>query len=71
MSIDTKLYTDVIDKLNFEPFLNTEHITVGVTEEGVVTLKGKVPGYIQKKDAEDAVKKVRGVKGIANDLEVD
>ena len=71
MPIDTKLYTDVIDKLNFEPFLNTEYITVGVTEEGVVTLKGKVPCYIQKKDAEDAVKKVRGVKGIANDLEVD
>lgn len=71
MSIDTKLYTDVIDKLNFEPFLNTDHITVGLTEESVVTLKGKVPNYMQKKDAENAVKKVRGVKGIANDLEVE
>jgi len=71
MSIDTKLYTDVIDKLNFEPFLNTEHITVGVTEEGVVTLKGKVQSYMQKKYAENAVKKVRGAKGIANDLEVE
>ena len=71
MSMDTKLYTDVIDKLNFEPFLKTEHITVGTTDEGVVTLKGSISSYMQKKDAENAVKKVRGVKGIANDLEVE
>jgi len=71
MSIDTKLYTDVIDKLNFELFLNTDHITVGITGEGVVTLKGQVPSYLQKRYAENAVKKVRGVKAIANDLEVE
>lgn len=26
MPIDTKLYTNVTDKLDFEPFLNTEYI---------------------------------------------
>jgi osmotically-inducible protein OsmY len=71
MTIHASLYKDVIDKLNFEPFLDTQHITVGITEEGVITLKGKVASYMHKKNAEEAVKKVRGVKGIANDLEVE
>ena len=69
--MNKNLYTTVIDQLNFEPFLETAHITVGVTEEGVVTLRGKVSSYMQKKSAEAALKKLKDVTAIANDLEVE
>jgi osmotically-inducible protein OsmY len=71
MTINTKLYTDVVDKLNFEPFLDTTHITVGATQESVVTLNGAVKSYAEKRAAENAAKRVRGVKGVANDLQVE
>jgi osmotically-inducible protein OsmY len=38
--------------------------------EGVVTLTGFVPSYSDKYDAERVAKRVRGVKAVANDIEV-
>lgn len=44
---------------------------VGIAvKDGVVTLTGWVDSYIKKWAAEDAAKRVRGVKAIANDIEV-
>ena len=39
-------------------------------DKNVVTLRGTVPGADQKKKAEDAAKKVDGVKSVTNKLEV-
>ena len=66
---DKKLRQDVIDELAFEPSLNAE--TIGVAaEHGVVTLSGHVESYPQKLAAERSVWRVRGVKGLAQEIEV-
>jgi len=39
-------------------------------DKNVVTLRGSVPGADHKKKAEDAAKKVEGVKSVSNKLEV-
>jgi osmotically-inducible protein OsmY len=59
----------VIDELEYEPSIDAADI--GVTaENGVVTLSGHVPDYVQKMAAERAAWRVKGVKGIAQKIEV-
>ncbi len=65
-----QLYEDIMEKLKFEPSVDASHITVGVNGE-VVTLGGKVGNLFEKYAAERAVKSIAGVKGIANELEVE
>lgn len=64
------LQEEVIEELAYDPRITANDIAVTVTE-GVVTLRGSVPSFNQKWEAEDAVKRVRGVRGIADDLVVD
>jgi osmotically-inducible protein OsmY len=59
----------VIDELDFEPSIQAAHIGVAV-EKGVVTLTGHVGSYIEKVAAEHAVERVKGVKAIAEEIEV-
>jgi osmotically-inducible protein OsmY len=66
---DHKLRQDVLDELEFEPRVNAAHIGVGV-HSGVVTLTGFVPSYAEKAAAERAVWRVKGVKAIAEEIEV-
>ena len=66
---DHQLHQDVLDELDFEPSVNAEHIAVGV-HAGVVTLTGSVLSYGEKLAAERAVRRVRGVKAIAEEIEV-
>jgi osmotically-inducible protein OsmY len=69
MKSDTELQNDVEAQLLWQPNVNSAHI--GVTaKNGVVTLTGEVEHYAEKGAAEDAAKSVYGVKGIANDIEV-
>lgn len=69
MKTDSKLKEDVMAQLSWEP--NLEENQIGVTvEDGVVTLSGVVNDYAQKKAAERAVKKVEGVKAVAEEIEV-
>ena len=66
---DTKLQHDVQAALEWEPSLDASKI--GVTaKESVVTLTGTVANYNNKVTAERAAKKVYGVRGVANDIEV-
>ena len=66
---DKQLRQHVIDELDFEPSVDSSDI--GVTaENGVVTLSGHVPNYNQKLAAERAAWRVRGVKAIAEKIEV-
>jgi osmotically-inducible protein OsmY len=66
---DHQLRQDVLDELDFEPSVNAEHIAAGV-HAGVVNLTGFVSSYGEKLAAEHAVRRVRGVKAIAEEIEV-
>lgn len=66
---DKELRQLVIDELEFDPSIDSAEIGVAA-ENGVVTLSGHVPDYIQKIAAERATWRVKGVKGIAQKIEV-
>jgi osmotically-inducible protein OsmY len=66
---DKELRQDIIAELDFEPSIESADIGVAV-RNGVVTLTGHVPTYAQRTMAEDVVRRVRGVKGIAQEIEV-
>lgn len=67
---DRILKQNIEEELEYEPSVNSARIGVSVTD-GVVTLSGHVPNFAQKFLAESAVKRVHGVRGIAEELEVD
>ena len=60
---------DVMDQLKWEPYLNSAQIGVAV-KNGIVTLSGQVGTYSLKMAAENAAKKIAGVKAIAEDIEI-
>ena len=64
---DKMLRDAVIAQLDFEPEVNPTGIGVAA-EDGVVTLSGFVDDYAQKVAAEKSVKRLFGVKGLANEL---
>jgi len=66
---DMQLKLDIEDELRWDPKVNAAHIGVAV-ENGVVSLLGAVDSYAEKWAAEDATKRVNGVRTVAQDLEV-
>jgi osmotically-inducible protein OsmY len=66
---DKMLRDSVIAQLDFESEVDPGGIGVAV-EDSVVTLSGFVDDYAQKVAAEKAVKRLFGVKGLANGLQV-
>lgn len=64
------LRSDLLDELDWEPKLGKSKIDVVVGHDGVVTLTGVVANYAQKVAAERAVKRVKGVHAVVNDLDV-
>lgn len=69
MKTDIQIQRDIQDELEWEPYLNSSEIGVAV-KNGVVTLSGKVNSFSKKMTLEKAVKRVAGVRGIAEDIEV-
>lgn len=69
MISDLQLRQDVLDELEFEPSVNAAHIGVAANR-GVVTLTGFVMNYAEKAAAERATRRVKGVKAIAEEIEV-
>src|SRR6202047_3926781 len=69
MKTDSDIKRDVEDELRWDPDVDPTDIAVAV-KNGVVTLTGFVRSYGQKFSAERAAKRVTGVVGLANDLEV-
>lgn len=67
---DLTLRQDIMDELEWDPSIDAAHIGVAV-DDGVVTLSGHVSDYAQKAAVEKAVKRVRGVRGIAEELTVE
>jgi osmotically-inducible protein OsmY len=69
MMSDTLLRDTVQTELGWEPRLDAGNI--GVTaKSGVVTLTGNVHSFAEKHAAETATRRVRGVKAVAEELEV-
>jgi osmotically-inducible protein OsmY len=66
---DTQIQTDVLAELKWEPRVMPNEIGVAV-KDGVVTLTGTVDSYTKRWAAEDAAHRVRGVKAVANEIEV-
>lgn len=70
MNIDLALKRDVKSELRWEPSVDDARIEVSANN-GVVTLSGHVSAYAQKCGAEQATKRVHGVRAIANELRVE
>ncbi len=69
MSQDSQLQQSVLAEFNWEPSVTAGHI--GVTANaGVVTLSGHVDSYAKKRAAETAARRVKGVKAVAEEIEV-
>lgn len=66
---DQALRDAVLAELRWDPKITSPDIGVAV-KDGVVTLAGFVSSYWEKDAAEKAAKRVYGVRGVANDLEV-
>lgn len=69
MKTDENLQKDVQDALKWEPQLNAAEIGV-IAKDGIVTLTGTVDNYYKKNEAENATKKVSGVKAIVEKIEI-
>ena len=66
---DAQIQKDVLSELKFEPRVQPNEIGVAV-KDGVVTLTGYVDSYLKKWSAETAAHRVRGVKAVANEIQV-
>lgn len=69
MKTNQELQRDVENSIKWEPLLHAAEI--GVTaKDGVVSLTGIVDSYVKKMQAENAAKKVFGVKALVENIEV-
>jgi osmotically-inducible protein OsmY len=66
---DKQLRQNIIDELEFEPSVDAQDIGVAVSD-GVVTLSGHVSSYAEKVAVQHAVQRVKGVRAIAQEIEV-
>jgi osmotically-inducible protein OsmY len=69
MSNDQQIQQDVLAELGWDARVAPNEVGVSV-KDGVVTLSGQVDSYSKKWAAEEAALRVRGVKAVANDIEV-
>ncbi len=66
---DIILRNTILDELDFQPNIDAAHIGVSV-DNGIVTLSGHVKSYAQKVSAERAVKAIKGVRAVAEEIKV-
>jgi osmotically-inducible protein OsmY len=66
---DEQIQRDVLQELKWDARVLPNEVGVTV-KDGIVTLTGWVDTYTKKWAAEDAAHRVRGVKAVANDIEV-
>jgi osmotically-inducible protein OsmY len=67
---DASIREAVIAELKWDPKIESPDDIAVAVKDGVVTLSGFVHSYWEKDAAEKAVKRLHGVKAIANDIEV-
>ena len=66
---DEAIQSDIMFELAFDPKITSRDIGVAV-KDGVVTLTGFVSSYWEKDAAEQAAKRVYGVRAVANNIHV-
>jgi osmotically-inducible protein OsmY len=66
---DLSLRQSIMDELEFQPYIDAANIGVTV-DNGVVTLTGHVKSYAQKISVERAVKSMKGVRAVAEEIQV-
>ncbi len=66
---DEEIQREVLAELKWDARVLPNEIGVAV-QDGIVTLTGWVDSYAKRWAAEEAVHRVRGVKAVANDIEV-
>lgn len=66
---DEAIRKQVIEELEFEPSIDAASIGVAV-DKGIVTLSGHVGNYAQKLAVERAAMRVKGVRGLAQEIDV-
>jgi osmotically-inducible protein OsmY len=66
---DEQIQKDVLAELKWDARVQSTEIGVAV-KDGVVTLTGWIDSYPKRWAAEEAAHRVRGVKAVANDIEV-
>jgi osmotically-inducible protein OsmY len=66
---DTQLRERVMREIEWDPEITSTDIAVAV-DDAVIALAGFVHSYAEKLAAERAAKRIYGVKGLANDIEV-
>ncbi len=69
MPRDSQLQQAVLAELSWEPSVIAAHIGVAA-QSGIVTLTGHVSNFAEKHAAEAAARRVKGVTGVALELEV-
>jgi osmotically-inducible protein OsmY len=66
---DEQLQQEVMHELKFDARVRPNEIGVSV-KDGVVTLSGYVDSYLKRWAAEEAAHRVKGVRAVANDIEI-
>ncbi|MCR5879280.1 BON domain-containing protein [Phenylobacterium sp. J367] len=69
-NMDDKTVKKLVEQeLGWEPSIDASNVAVTV-EHGIVHLLGHVPTYLQKVSAENVVKRLKGVRGYVEDLQI-
>lgn len=66
---EATLREHVLEELAYRPNINANHIGVAVDKD-VVTLSGHVGSFVEKRAAVDAAKHVKGVRAVADEIDV-
>jgi osmotically-inducible protein OsmY len=66
---DEDIRRDVRSELQWDPSVDSDDIQVNI-KNGVVTLRGHVPYFYSKSNAEDAARRVGGVKTVYDEMRV-
>jgi hypothetical protein len=66
---DEQIQSDVLAEMKWDDRVRPNEIGVAV-KDGIVTLTGFVDSFVKKWVAEEAAARIRGVKAVANDIEV-
>lgn len=66
---DEQIQQEVLRELAYDASVRPNEIGVAV-KDGIVTLTGHVDSFLKRWAAEEAAHRVRGVKAVANDIEV-
>lgn len=66
---DAEIQRNVLDEFKWDARVQPNEIGV-VVKDGVVALTGTVDSYMKKWEAEDVALRVRGVRAVANELQV-